>query len=175
MNLNRDLRSQFNKGGLCTPREGLWQTREGTYRVRFTDRKTGALIKEIIGKQLIVTSGKALVGDILIGRTGYDTGLTVCALGTGTTAPALTDTTLETEVARKLITSRTRTGTMLTFTTYFAYSECTFNISEAAIFGHSTAAVETLDSGEMFSRWLLSFDNSSGDADVTVDYMLPVG
>ena len=164
----------MEKNGLWVPPQRDILPLQGFYNVRFTHRRTGRLIKKIVGRNLIVNSGKALLGDMLIDRSGYDTGLTVCAIGTDNTEPNDNDTTLGTEAARKAITTRVRVGLSVQLTTYLAYSECSYAIEEAGIFGHSTAQAGTPDSGELFSRWLLSFDNSGGEADMTIDYMLPV-
>ncbi len=129
--------------------------------------------KVIEGDNLRVTVGKQLLGDMLIDRSGYDTGLTYQAIGTGTTAVAITDTQLTTESARLAITSRTRAGTVITFSTFFTAAQSTYNIKEAGIFGHSTAS-GSANSGILFSHWLVSFDNSGGLFDITFDYILSV-
>ena len=76
---------------------------------------TKKVFKVLEGKNVICTVGKAQVGDMLIDETGYDTGLTYCALGAGTTTPAAGDTALEDEgggaAMRKTITSKTRATT----------------------------------------------------------------
>ncbi|GAG90563.1 unnamed protein product, partial [marine sediment metagenome] len=57
----------------------------GKWRLTAKHIKTGeVIVKE--GDNLITTVGRALVGDMLIDETGYDTGLTYCALGTDNTA-----------------------------------------------------------------------------------------
>lgn len=145
----------------------------GRWKLTARNIYTGELIvKE--GQNLIVSTGKALVGDMLIDESGYDTGLTYCAIGTDDTAPAAGDTTLGAEAARKAITSKSRAGNILTLSTFFAAGECTYAIEEAGIFGHSTASV-TPDSGVLFSHWLVEFDNSGGSYDLTFDYVLTLG
>ena len=135
--------------------------------------KTGETIV-IKGKNLIATVGKGLVGDMLIDTSGFDTGLTWQAIGTSTTAPAVGDTQLTAEAARLAITSRTRNGNVITLSTFFTAAQCTYNFKEAAIFGHSTANA-TPNSGIIFSHYLVSFDNSGGLYDITLDYVLTLG
>jgi predicted lactoylglutathione lyase len=143
-------------------------------RVRFTatDPRTGAIIKII--DNLIVTVGKELIARMLIDESGYDTGLTYCAIGTGSTAPALNQTTLVAEVSRKAITSKTRASNVITLSTFFTAAESAYAIEECGIFGHSTASA-TVDSGVMFCRALLSYDNSAGNADLTIDWEITIG
>jgi hypothetical protein len=145
----------------------------GRWRLTARHRITGALTT-IEGKNLIVTAGKQLVADMLKDTSGYDTGLTYQAIGTDDTAPAITDTALGTESARKAITSKTRSGNELTFSTFFTAAESTYTIASAGVFGHSTASA-TPDSGVLFSHWLVSFDNSGGLYDLTLDYILTLG
>jgi hypothetical protein len=144
----------------------------GRWRLKARHRITGEE-KVIEGNNLRVTVGKQLLGDMLIDVSGYDTGLTYQAIGTGTTAVAITDTQLTTESARKIITSRTRSGLVLTFSTFFTAAQATYNIKEAGIFGHSTAS-GTANSGILFSHWLVTFDNSGGLYDLTFDYVLTI-
>jgi len=145
----------------------------GRWRLTARHNKTGeVIIKE--GKNLIVSAGKALLGDMMIDVSGYDTGLTYQAIGTGATAPAVGDTALTTESARKAITSKSRTTNVITYSTFFTAGESTYNIKEAGIFGHSTASA-TPGSGVLFSHWLVSFDNSGGSYDLTFDYVLTIG
>ncbi len=146
---------------------------KGHWRLTARHIKTGeVIVKE--GENLIVSAGKALVGDMLKDTAGYDTGLTYQAIGTNNTAPALGNTTLTAEAARKAITSKSRVANVVTYSTFFTAGESTYNIKEAGIFGHSTASV-TPDSGILFSHWLAAFDNSGGLYDLTFDYVLTIG
>jgi len=145
----------------------------GRWKLTARHIKTGEVITKE-GKNLIVNVGKYLVGDMLIDETGYDTGLTYCAIGSDNTAPAAADVTLTVEEARKAITSRTRLLGVITLATFFTAGESTYNIKEAGIFGHSTAGAGA-DSGILFSHYLVSFDNSGGLYDLTFTYVLTIG
>ncbi len=145
----------------------------GPWRFSGKENEAGeVIIKE--GKNLIVTVGKELIGQMLIDASGYDTGFTYQAIGTSTTAPAAGDLKLTVEAARKAITSRTRSGNEVTFSTFFTAAESTYNIKEAGVFGHSTASASA-NTGVLFSHWLVSFDNSGGVYDITIDYILTIG
>lgn len=145
--------------------------------VRLTAYKKGTkeVVAVIESKNLIVTVGKQFVGDMLIDKdSDHDTGLTWCAIGTNNTTPAITDTQLGTEVNRKQITTRSRSGIDITLSTFFTAAESTYNIKEAGEFGHASAT-STPNSGKLLAHWLVSFDNSAGNYDLTFDYVLTIG
>jgi len=119
---------------------------------------------------LVVTDGKGLAGDLLIGEV--TTGLTYHAIGTGTTTPAVGDTTLTTESNRLAITSKSRAGAVITLSTFFLAAQCTYNIKECGIFGDQATGVA--DSGTMLCHYLQSYDNSGGSYDLTFDYDLTI-
>jgi hypothetical protein len=121
---------------------------------------TGGPWKEV-GRthNVITTLGRVLTARMLADEANRDTGLTHHALGTGTDTPAASDTTLGSEQARNPVTSVLRSTSRLQFRTFFPASEANFHIREIGLFGHD--ATTTSDSGELFSRALLNFDNSS--------------
>lgn len=147
---------------------------KGHVRLTATDPATKKILAIIDVDNLVVTVGKELVGRMLIDEAGYDTGLTYCAIGTGAAAPLITDTQLATEAARKIITSRTRAANVITLSTFLTVAESTFNIKEAGIFGHSTAT-GVANSGDLFARALLSYDNTGATADITIDWVITLG
>ncbi len=140
---------------------------------------TKDIAKVLSGHNLIVTVGKNFVGDMLIDAGAqWDTGLTWCALGSDNTAPAIGQTELVNEgggaAMRKAITSKTSVVNEITLSTFFTAVQSTLAIEEAGIFGSSTAGAAE-NSGIMFSRWLVSFDNTGALYDVTIDYVLTIG
>jgi hypothetical protein len=123
-------------------------------------------------KNLIVTSGKELVGDVLIDVEAV--GLTYHAIGTDNTTPTVSDTALNTEASRKLWTSKTRLGNVISFGAFYLASESSFAITECGVFGGSLATA-TLNTGALFSHYLQSYDNSGGAVDLTFEYELTIG
>lgn len=152
-------------------REGLDLT--GRWRLTARHKVTGeTIVKE--GPNLRVTAGKVMLANALIEWGGVNPRLTYCAIGTDDTAPVVGDTALGAEVARKTIASRLpeETGVEKTFSTFFSAGESTYNIKEAGIFGDDAGAGS--GSGTLWSHWLVSFDNSAGNYDITLDYILTV-
>ena len=135
------------------------------------DQAKGDLISDITVKNLIVTLGKGLVADLLIDVVG--TGLTYHAIGTSATAPAVSDTVLGTEAARKTFTIRGRVGNVVSLSVFYTKAESTFNIKEAGIFGGALAS-STPGSGTLFSHYAQAEDNSAGTKDLTFDYDLTI-
>jgi len=141
-------------------------------------KDTNKVAKIIEGENLIMAVGKAQVGDMLIDVAGYDTGITYCALGADNTAPVVGQTQLVDEgggaAMRLTITQSSRLVNVITLTTFFKAVQSTLAIEEAGMFGHSTAGPAE-NSGIMFSRWLISFDNSGALYDITITYVLTIG
>jgi hypothetical protein len=144
-------------------------------RLTITDPKTGKVVKVIERKNIIVNNGRYLIGDYLIDlSTVYDVGITYMEIGTGTTTPTITDVALTTYAARKAVTSRTRALKDVTISTFWAAAQCAYNIKEAGEWGNANAAAGQA-TGQLFSHWLISFDNSAGNYDLTFDYILTIG
>lgn len=124
-------------------------------------------------RNIFVTVGKTAILDALIdAAVQWDTGITYCAIGTGSTTPAIGDTTLTTEAARKACTTRTRSGTTNTYSTFFTAAQSGYAIEEVGLFGTSTAGASA-NSGVLFAHGLLSYNNSGGSpVDLTIDYTI---
>jgi hypothetical protein len=114
---------------------------------------------------LVVNNGLGLVASLMIGDSSP---LSYHAIGTGTTAPATTDTQLTTEVSRRPITYMITSGNTVILQTYFLSALCTYNLKEGGIYGGDATA--TANSGTLFSHYLLSFDNSAGLSDLIFLY-----
>jgi hypothetical protein len=108
-------------------------------------------VKEIIREHnIVVTLGKTLICDLLAGTSGV-TGLNYFAIGTGTTAETLADTTLETEVYRDVFTQKTVTANNINIKYYLASGDANGNtLTEAGLCGDDATA--SADSGTLFAR-----------------------
>ena len=143
---------------------------KGLARITATDPITHQVIKRVERRNLVVNLGKYLAGDHLIGAvTG---GLSYCSYGTSSTPPAAGNTKLTAEAGRKAMTTKSRTGAVVTFSTFFLSTECTADIKEVGWFGG--VASSTPDSGTLFNHALLAYDNSAGNVDLTIELELTI-
>ncbi len=126
------------------------------------------------GNNLITAAGQALIGNMLIDVASFDTGLTYHAIGTVTTAVASGDTQLGAEYKRLTITSKSRSGNVLTYSTFYTASQSAASIEEAGLFGHNTASTAS-NTGILFNHYLVHVNNSSGLYDLTFSYQLQIG
>lgn len=119
-------------------------------------------------ENLITSAGR----DAIIARLASSPGTAVptyMAVGTGSTAAAAGDTTLETESDRNALTSNTVSGNVLTMVGDWAAGDATAALTEAGVFSASTA-------GTMFSRAVFSVINkgASDTLQITWTYTLTV-
>ena len=104
---------------------------------------------------LLTTVGKAMVIDLLDGSIA-DGEIKYMAVGSDSTAPAITDTTLVAETFRKVMTTQTQPTTItLLSVVYIAPAEAVGAIEEIGWFAGAAAGAGA-DSGIMVSRVLYS-------------------
>lgn len=123
----------------------------GTIRMELTNVHTGK--KRIYSyHNMFLTFGKNAIAQRFAGQVAGE--ITYCALGTGTNAPALSDTKLQTEIARKLISVRNTSGNVFTANTFFTTAEANGTLREAGLFGNAVGrtASGTADSGQIYCR-----------------------
>jgi hypothetical protein len=132
----------------------------------------GFCMQENAVKNMIVTSGLALIADVFGGLSGY--GATYHAIGTGTTAVTAADGTLKAEVSRKPLDLITRTANLLDCSAFYTAAQATFNVKEGGIFG-GIGAGSVANSGVLVSHYLQNYDNSAGLYDITFEWTLTVG
>lgn len=125
----------------------------------------------ILVDNMFVTTGKNSLAARLI-ETADKGMITYCAVGTGITAPALGDTTLQTELYRKLISVRSVVGNVATFQTYFTTAEANGALKEAGLFGDD--ATGTPDSGTLFCRTAINRTKTSSDT-LTLSWAVTIG
>jgi hypothetical protein len=135
--------------------------------------ENGFMIRRVIKRNIIVTTGLQLVLDVL--NDDEATGLTYHAIGdTASPSPVIGNTTLNNEVERKAFASRSRAGAQATLSVFYLSTESNYSIAEVGVFGGASASA-TPDSGIMFSHALQAYDNSGGSPnDLTFDYVLSV-
>lgn len=135
---------------------------KGKVKLIFTNVKTGK-VRKYAYHNVFVTFGKNAIAQRLSGQSVGD--ITYCALGTNTTAPALGDTAMGTELVRKLVSVRSYSGNVATFQTYFTTSEGNGTLKEAGLFGNGVGrtASGTADTGQMFCHVAINRTKTSND------------
>lgn len=136
------------------------------------DIRTGR-VHETMTDNMVVTTAKNSIADHLIGSTTNNRGIiTYCALGTSTTAPELTDTTLVAETFRKLISVRSVVDNVATFQTFFTATEVTGTLREAGLFGDDANALA--NSGTLFCRTAINRVKTVNDT-LTLSWAVTIG
>lgn len=129
------------------------QTAERTLRVKgriiveVRDAATGALIPEesCVVDNIITNSGLDQIVKLIV-QASYSTGFRI-GLGTGTNAPAATDTALQTSVFEANVTSQQRSGAVATFKLFLDTTQAN---------GNTLTEVGLFFDGSMVDRALLS-------------------
>jgi hypothetical protein len=99
--------------------------------------ENGAVKYEEELKNLVVTAGKAFIASRMKDATA--TAMSHMAIGSGTTAAAVGDTTLGTELGRVALTSTTVTSNAVAYVATFPAGTGTGAVTEAGLFNASSA------------------------------------
>lgn len=124
-----------------------------------------------VAHNLWTTLGQYFLLDMLIATETL--GLTYHAVGTGTNAPALGDTQLQTEYVRTAFSLRQRNTLEITVSAFYPAVTIAINIKELGIFGGASAS-GTPNSGKLYSRVALTYNNAASPADLTFDYLFDI-
>jgi len=118
---------------------------------------------------LVVNTGLSHIADQL-SASPNQSAMSHMAIGTGTTSPAAGDTSLENEVARVALESRTDSGASITYVAEFTAGAGTGAITEAGIFNASSggtmlarntfAAVNKGSNDTLRIEWTITFQAS---------------
>jgi len=109
---------------------------ELTFRLVGPDGRVKRIIRR---RNLIVTSGKSHMADQMSDQG--EGAMSHIAIGTGTTAPVVGDTTLESEIARVAVDSKTQNDNEVDYVATFAAGVGTGAITEAGILNASSAGI----------------------------------
>lgn len=144
---------------------------KGEYRVRVIDQN-GKTKHDCVYKNIIVKAGRsAIISRIGNATPTYDLLAEYIAVGTGTNAPADTDTTLQTETARKAVLSRSTSDDVGAISTTFNAGDIpTSTLKEIGLFIDSTATA-TADTGVLLSRVAVDLAVTALDS-VFIDYRI---
>lgn len=145
----------------------------GMIRIVIRDAATGRIKSDDLVKNMFVTAGKVSLAAALKGTIDNNQGIiTYCALGTGSVAPALSDTDLGVELVRKLVSVRSSAANVATFQTFFTTSEGNGSLREAGLFGDDASAIP--GSGTLFCRAAINRTKSSSDT-LTLSWAVTIG
>ncbi len=112
---------------------------------------TGGYRRHKVVKNLVVTSGRAVLARLLAGDETYSGAINYGALGTGSTAPAAGNTALVAEAVRKQYATRSQSGTTVSLDFYFAKADGSGTYQE---FGTFIDGASSANSGQLFNRVL---------------------
>lgn len=117
-------------------------------------------------KNLIVNTGKNFLASAVINSSTSP--FTHMAIGTNTTAAAVGDTSLGSELVRQAFTSSSVAANVVTLVTTYAAGTGTGALTEAGIFNASS-------SGTMLSRIVFSAINKGSADSLTITWTITVG
>lgn len=125
----------------------------------------GTVVQEV--DNMVVTAGKNWIASRMNAASAGV--MTHMAVGTGTTAAALANTTLVTELARQVLTTSggSVAGAVVTFATTYAAGTATGAITEAAILNASSA-------GTMLARTVFSVVNKGALDTMTISWAVTI-
>lgn len=141
-----------------------------TYQDVLRARQRGVKpLEEQVIENLIVTAGKNHIAD-LIANEGGTVSCGYVGVGSGTTAPVVGDTDLETPIgSRHAVTTDTRNNNVAKFSTFFTFAENNGTWNECGLFWDASA-------GDMLARALFSPSITKDTArTVTIDWDITVG
>lgn len=116
-------------------------------------------------KNLVVTVGKNFVASRMVGTASNI--MSHMAIGSGTTAAAVGNTALQSELGRVALTSGTATGAVATYTATFPAGTGTGAVTEAGIFNASSG-------GTMLCRTVFSVVNKGADDAMSVTWTVTI-
>ena len=139
----------------------------GELKIVVTD-KHGKVKEERVEKNLVVTTGLNYISARMT-DTSQPTDMSHMAIGTGTTAVVIADTTLETELARVALTGAEgvpSTNTIV-YTASYAAGTGTGALTEAAVLNAASA-------GTMLCRTVFSTVNKGADDSITITWTITI-
>jgi len=178
-------------GGFILRHEERMGKLSGAWRMTLKDSKTGVVIEERRGTNIIVNSASVLIARLLKDSHEPDGGITYLAVGTGGVGwdlqnppqPSNTQTELENEIARKAFTTQDVTfidpdtgdptvvpTNVVDFTCTFAETEAVGPLVEMGLFGGD--ATDLADSGTEVNYRTFPVINKTNSMTLTIIFRI---
>lgn len=143
-------------------------TIRGDLDVLLRDASTGEVKLKKTFPNLVVTTGKELLASRLASATNNVVGY--MAVGSGNTAPAVTDTTLVAEISRVAtsVAGGTPTGNTVLYTATFPAGVGTGSLQEAGLFN-------AVSGGSMLSRTTYAVINKGASDELIINWTITIG
>lgn len=135
------------------------------YKALVAELRELCLVREYEVENIIVTAGRSVVADRLANDTTYTGIINYGALGSGSTTPANGDTTLTTEVFRKVVASASTTNNIAFIDFFYSKSDTNGTYNEFGTFIDGTASADT---GQMWTHALTGGWVKSSSESMTV-------
>ena len=117
------------------------------------DKETGEILRQQVRENIVTTLGREMLARRMAGNTTYTGAVDYGALGTDTTVPANTDTTLGSESTRVTVTSQDFAENIAYISFFFPAPAADIGYEE---FGNFVDGGAGADTGQMFSHVLIS-------------------
>ena len=137
-----------------------------TGKVHVTVTNEHGEVVEQRAANLVVTTGKNFTASRMVGVASNV--MSHMAIGSGTTAAAVGDTTLQTELARVALTAATATTNVVTYTATFGTGVGTGAVTEAGILNASSA-------GTLLCRVVFAVVNKGANDTIAITWTVTVG
>jgi hypothetical protein len=125
----------------------------------------GSIKQEMVVPNLVVTAGKGYIASRMVGTAS--TVMSHMAIGAGTTAPVVGNTTMESSLYRAALTSFTASTNVVTAVATFAGGLGTGAITEAGIFNDATT-------GTMLCRTTFPVVNKGAGDSIAITWSITV-
>lgn len=137
-----------------------------TGKVHLTVTNEHGEVVEQRATNLVVTTGKDFTASRMVGTASNV--MSHMAIGAGTTAAAVGDTALGSELGRVALTAATATNNVVTYTATFGTGVGTGAVTEAGIFNASSA-------GTMLCRVVFAVVNKGANDTIAITWTITVG
>lgn len=157
-----------NHNGLLIPPTDIIVPK-GKVLITIQNVLTGKITQGLTDNMVVTLGKNAIAAGLFDSSRGM---ITYCALGTSAVAPALSDTNLVAEIARKQVSVPSVSSNVATFTTFFTTSEAVGTLREAGLFGETASTIP--GSGTLFCRTAINRVKSSNDT-LTLQWSVTIG